>query len=278
MADDIRSTGPQSYRDLQRQNLGNLSLEDQWKVVQATRQANPNMFSSEAVKPIGLAAMSAGYGNYQYDEGLTSESQLADLEDVRYNNQPWYDVLANGVGKMLGTAATTFLSSTVGFGYGLGKALPNPWQGREGSLSAIWDNEVTDALTQVDDWMERNMTNYQSQAQKADPTFRLGDMNWWADNVIKNVGFTLGAAGAMATTAGGFGLMAKSLNLVDKVGNITKGAVNLTSSLIAATGEGMIEAKHGVDGRNKLAIEQFQEGMFRFEKQMGSMDISGGGV
>ena len=24
--------------------------------------------------------------------------------------------------------------------------------------------------------------------------------------------------------------------------------------------------------------EQFQEGMFRFEKQMGSMDISGGGV
>ena len=101
-------------------------------------------------------------------------------------------MLANGVGKMLGKAGTTFVSSLVGLPYGIGAAI------NQGRASAIWDNSVTQGLSNVDKWMEENMTNYQSQAQQEDPTFRFGDLNWWADNVITNAGFTLGAAASMA--------------------------------------------------------------------------------
>ena len=62
----------------------------------------------------------ADWGRSGYDEDILNAPMSGGmLNDTRYENQPWYDVLANGVGKMLGTAATTFLSSLIGLPYGL---------------------------------------------------------------------------------------------------------------------------------------------------------------
>lgn len=195
----------------------------------------------------------ATLGESKYDAPYITGSDPTDVNEMRYNNQPWYDTLANGVGKMFGKAATTFASSLVGLPYGIMQAI------NEGRASALWDNDVTQTLSDIDKWMEKNMTNYQSREQQQDPTFRFGDMNWWADNFITNVGFTLGAAGAMAVGGGGLGLLGRSLGLVNNVSKATKGGAAFLSSLLSATGEGMIEAKQGVEERNKIKFQELDD-------------------
>lgn len=196
------------------------------------------------------------YGSSKYDEPLTYEPTQEDVQELRYENQPWYDVLANGIGKMLGTAGTTFISSIIGLPYGLFQAA------NDGKWSSMWNNDLQKTLSDADKWLEENMTNYQSQAQQEAKWYqRMGDMNWWADNVIKNVGFTLGAAGAMATGAGGVGLLTKSLGLVNNITKTGKIASNVASALFSATGEGMIEAKQGVEERNKLETQKLNDAL-----------------
>lgn len=256
---DIRETGPVGLKGLQglnrQKDISEMSLEEQWKSINSIPRES---YSSAPEENVGLAAMQAGYGNSQYDEGITSASQFEDIGDIRYANQPWYDTLANGLGKMFGKAGTTFVSSLIGLPYGLFKVVQSTIED-DFDASKIWDNDVTQGLSNVDKWMEENMTNYQSQAQQEDPTFRFGDLNWWADNVITNAGFTLGAAASMAVGAGSLGLMSKALGFVNDVGSTTKNGVAFLSSLFSATGEGMIEAKQGVEERNKLEMQKLND-------------------
>ena len=258
MATDIRQTGYQSYSDLQKQNaeLFNPQTATPQDWYKHLKKRNYNSYSNQPTEYVGLQAAQAGFGESQYDEGLTSATQLGDLEDIRYENQPWYDTLANGLGKMLGTAGTTLVSSLVGLPVGIGTAIG------EQRWSGLWDNSVTQAMGDVDDWLEENMKNYQSQAQQDAKWYqRFGDMNWWADNVIKNAGFALGAAGSMALGSGALGLMSKSLGFVDKVSKGGKVANQFLSSLFAATGEGMIEARQGVEERNKVEFQRLDEAL-----------------
>ena len=254
MPEDIRKTGPVGLKGLNRQqDVSSMSLEDQWKYVQSIPRS---AYSSGPEENVGLAAMNAGYGQSQYDDAITSASQFEDINEIRYAEQPWYDTLANGLGKMLGTAGTTLVSSLVGLPVGIGTAIG------EQRWSGLWDNSVTQAMGDVDDWLEENMKNYQSQAQQDAKWYqRFGDMNWWADNVIKNAGFALGAAGSMALGSGALGLMSKSLGFVDKVSKGGKVANQFLSSLFAATGEGMIEARQGVEERNKVEFQRLDEAL-----------------
>ncbi len=254
MPEDIRKTGPVGLKGLNRQqDVRNMSLEDQWKYMQSIPRS---IYSSGPEENVGLAAMNAGYGQSQYDDAITSASQFEDINEIRYAEQPWYDTLANGLGKMLGTAGTTLVSSLVGLPVGIGTAIG------EQRWSGLWDNSVTQAMGNVDDWLEENMKNYQSQAQQEAKWYqRFGDMNWWADNVIKNAGFALGAAGSMALGSGALGLMSKSLGFVDKVSKGGKVANQFLSSLFAATGEGMIEARQGVEERNKVEFQRLDEAL-----------------
>lgn len=260
MALDITKTGPQSYRQLQQQNQKEFNpetatTEDWYKQL---RKRDYNSYSAQPTEYVGLEAAEAGYGNSQYDEGLVSTSQLQDLGDIRYENQPWYDTLANGVGKMLGTAGTTFVSSLVGLPYGLFQAA------NQGRWSALWDNDVTQGLAEADKWLEENMTNYRSQVQQNSPWYspdNLFSMNFIADDVIKNMGFTLGAAASMAVGSGSLGLMSKALGFVNDVGKTTKMGQAALSALFSATGEGMIEARQGVEERNKLETQRLEDAL-----------------
>ena len=262
---DIRQTGPQSYRDLQAQNnLGNTEVIDSPFV--NLKPSNPYISSQDVIYEGGeyspLQQDGEDYwGKSQYDNPIANEEeyQQTTLQDTRYENQPWYDVLANGIGKMLGKAGTTFVSSLVGLPYGAYQVAKGLVEDQDNPASNLWNNDVTQGLSDVDKWFEENMTNYKSQAQQQDPTFRFGDMNWWADNVITNAGFTLGAAASMAVGAGALGLMSKSLGFVNNVSNTTKAGAAFLSSLFSATGEGMIEAKQGVEERNKLEYQKLDD-------------------
>ena len=267
MAKKITETGPVGLKGIRNSDLyGNLSSLSQSGDEDA--QALLSALSSNKSRPFSAGDSIEGYyapvqhegntpyatlGESQYDEPYIIGSNPDDVNEIRYENQPWYDVLANGFGKMFGKAGTTFASSLIGLPYGLFQVA------KTGEASAIWDNDVTQGLSEVDKWFENNMPNYKSQAQQQDPTFRLGDMNWWADNVITNAGFTLGAAAASSIGAGSLGLMSSALGFVNKVGKTTKAGVKLLSSLFSATGEGMIEAKQGVEERNKLELQKLDD-------------------
>ena len=269
METDIRKTGAQNHRQLQQQNQQvfdpkTATNEDWYKQI---RQRKFNEYADQPTKYVGLEAAQAGYGDSQYDDAIVSTHQFNDIGDIRYSEQPWYDVLGNGLGKMLGKAGTTILSSLIGMPYGIGTAI------NEGRWSGLWDNSVTEGLANIDDWMEKNMTNYQSRAQQNDPNFRFGDLNWWADNVITNAGFTIGAAASMAIGGGALGMLGKAFNLVNTVGKTTKGASTLLSALFSATGEGMVEAKQGVDERNKLAFQELDDSLAP-EKQALDLELT----
>ena len=262
MPTDIRNTGALNYRALQQQNnekfnSQDLSDDDLMRLA-VNMGRNLNAFTPEATEDIGIQAAQAGYGKSQYDDAVATTSQLENLGEVRYNEQPWYDTLANGIGKMLGTAGTTFVSSLVGLPYGLYQA------GKQQRWSALWDNDVTQGLADVDKWLEENMTNYKSQKQQNSPWWsadNLFSMNFIADDVIKNAGFTLGAAASMAVGSGSLGLMGRALGFVNNVGKGTKMGSAALSALFSATGEGMIEARQGVEERNKLEMQRLDDAL-----------------
>lgn len=257
---DIRQTGNQSWRDLQKENASTFNPEtatpQDW--YRQLKKRDYNSFSSQPTEYVGIEAAQAGFGNSQYDEGLVSTTQLNDLNDIRYQNQPWYDTLANGVVKMLGTAGTTFLSSLVGIPAGIGTAIS------EGRVSGLWDNSVTQALGDADKWFEDNFTNYRSTEQQNAPWYsptNLLSMNFWADDVIKNAGFTLGAAASMAVGSGSLGLISRAFGAVDQASKGAGMAGKFASALMSATGEGMIEARNGVEERNKLETQRLNDAL-----------------
>lgn len=255
--DDIRKTGPVG--------LKGLSAEQRARIKQAQEEANRaylNRYNTPVVDTSEIQRYSpdeamASWGTSQYDNpGENQYLTKGEMQDTRYENQPWYDTLANGVGKMLGTMGTTFVSSLIGLPMGLETAA------RERRWSGLWDNEMTQVLGDADDWLEKNMTNYKSQEQEESPWYspvNLFSMNKLADDVIKNFGFTLGAAASMAVGSGALGLLSKAFKSVNEISKGTKIAANIASSLFSATGEGMIEARQGVEERNKREIQRLED-------------------
>lgn len=205
------------------------------------------------------------WGSSKYDNTFENAPLVNNqMQDTRYENQPWYDTLANGVGKMLGTAGTTFVSSLVGLPTGIAAVGRGLIEGEENPWANMWDNDVTNALGDVDKWLEENMTNYKSTEQQNAPWYsltNLGSMNFWADDVIKNAGFTLGAASSMAVGSGSLGLLAKSLGFVNDVHKGVGMGSKVASALFSATGEGMIEARNGVEERNKLKFQELEDAL-----------------
>ena len=272
-SNDIRKTGPQSYRDLQKQNAGVsdediiTSKFDNWKDSGPFVTPSNLIYEGVTSSPLQQSGTGDYWGKSKYDNPYANEEDYLteNLNDTRYENQPWTHVLANGMGKMLGTAGTTFVSSLIGLPYGLGAAV------NEGRWSALWDNDVTRGLAGVDEWLENNLTNYKSQKQQNskwyDPS-NLFSMNFIADDVIKNAGFTLGAAASMAVGSGALGLMSKSLGFVNEVSNAGKVANNVLSALFSATGEGMIEARQGVEERNKLEKQKLYDSLLPEEEAL----------
>jgi len=261
---DITKTGPQSFRDIQRQNAeayNNIPQDDYFADLKPLRNyvsSTSNIYEGLESSPIQQQGGGDYFGRSQYDNPNITEEEFSSgsLNDIRYENQPWYDVLANGVGKMLGTAGTTFLSSLVALPYGLASAAMN------GDPSKLWNNDITKVLGDVDDWLESSMTNYQSEEQKQAKWWqRLGDMNWWADDVIKNMGFTMGAAASGALGAGALGLLGRTMGVVNNVSKGSRIANNIASALFSATGEGMIEARQGVEERNKLETQRLEDAL-----------------
>ena len=263
--EDITKTGALNWRQLQNINAfkesgtpdippsGNVETSDEDRKaadLQRILSSSINTYNRGDNRPVGIAASKAGYGDSKYDENVYSERDLENINDLRYSQQDSGAVLANGAIKMLGLAGTTFLSSFGNLVVGIPTAIG------EGRFSGLWDNPFSQAMSGIDNLMEENFTNYVSDYQQQSPSWRLGDMNWWADNFIKNIGFTLGAAAAGSLFSGGLGAMGAAMNLAGKAAKYGKYVINALSSLFSAAGEGAIEAKNLMNDMEEKLTKQ----------------------
>lgn len=241
---DITKTGALTYKDLQQENNQNVLTPERFQQIMkdnnlvGSRQMagyvlakNAEVTDREVQSPLYEGTRGRDYfGKSMFDNDIVvGDEDWQHLSDVRAENQPWYAKLGAGVGKGVALAATTFLDGTVGLIAGLAE-MPDK------GISALWDNEVSNALADTNRALEEILPNYRTEAEQENAWYEnLGTMNFWADGVIKNLGFTVGAfySGSAWTKA------LKGLGLL-------KGAMGakVIGSTLSAVNEGRIEANN----------------------------------
>lgn len=157
-----------------------------------------------------------GLNDSMFDEDITSFEQLEDLNNARGELQPWYLQAAAGVAKGGVLALTTMADGILGTIVGLGYAAAT------GNFSRVVDNPVSNALQAVNEWSEKVLPNYYTNAEKEGPWYNnVFSANFIADKFIKNLGFSVGAVyGGMPVTKGVSAMMG-----FDKARKAFKGAV-----------------------------------------------------
>lgn len=233
---DITKSGPQSYRTLQKENAEAFQLasaSSPFAALQPSRGYVSSMaaiYEGEEQSPMQQSGV--GYwGDSMFDETYANEEDYQNnLQDIRANNQPWYSKLGAGIAKGTVLAGTTFLDGTVGLIAGIGTAIG------EGRISGIWDNEVSNSLSELNRELETILPNYMTKEEQENPWYKnIGTMNFWANSVIKNLGFAVGAfysGGAWTKALKGIGWLKGALG------------AKAVGSTLSAINEGRIEANN----------------------------------
>lgn len=148
-----------------------------------------------------------------YYAGTNNEERLA-------QGQTTSDKWINGLEKLVLKTGNVVLGNTVGFVNGFIEAA------KQGSMSAIYDNDFTKTL---DDWntkLDYKLPNYYTQQEKdASFTESLGSANFWANDVLAGTAFTLGTVASEAIWAyatGGASLALRGARIGSKLGTTAR--------------------------------------------------------
>ena len=233
------------------------------------------------------------FGESKYDTELSPQDLLEgekNINQLRAEKQSSASKLANGVLGALSLAGTTFVRGTIGLLYGAGSAV------NEGRLSALWDNDVNNAMNAWDSFVDEQAPIYLTKYEEDHPwktVFSAGNLS---NNLIKNAGFMIGAALAGQVYSGaiqGLGIANKigsgvaSINASTKISNAAKAGYELGKatmqrqaagigsqalvSTMSAIGEGSFEAANNSREYEEAEIQrrqaEFQELMSRPDVQ-----------
>ena len=205
-------------------------------------------YTPKEVTNVGLQLAQLGVGDSSYDEDITRLDQAYDINEYRAQKQPWYSQLANGALKMLTTAGTTVVDNTAGLLAGVVQGINNLGDDdpKTGFWSGMWNNDVTNAMADIQDKMEEIAPNYMSNWEQNAAFYErmfsgAGAANFWGNDILKNAGFTIGTIASLYLTGG--------ISNVLKLGNLFKGASNLgklarwtANSFISSIGESSLES------------------------------------
>lgn len=209
-ANDITQTGAKTAKELQDQNSERENLEFLKQLFMSRNDIEPlqdawdlnNIGPREEQSPLLQRSLQNGtndyWGNSIWDDEIATEEQWRDLDNTRGENQPWYAQVGAGLFKGTVLAGTTFVDGTLGLIYGAGSAIYNGitndnesgWE----SFSRLWNNDVSNALQDINAWAESAAPNYMTNEERNRPWYmNMGTANFWADKVLKNAGFMVGA-------------------------------------------------------------------------------------
>jgi len=140
------------------------------------------------------------FGESQYDVGLYSE-EVFNLNQARAERQSTGAKWGNAAAKMGITALTTIADGTIGTILGLTNIDGEDKNGNP--LSDFVNNPFSQAMLDIGEWSEKALPNYYTQQEQDNPWYEnLDTANFWADKVLKNFGFAIGAYVSGALTAG----------------------------------------------------------------------------
>lgn len=189
-----------------------------------------------------------------------------DNEEMYAQGQGSLEKAYNGVAKMAGIAATSFVAGTAGLVYGIGKSIADQ------KFSSFYNNELTNSLNEFNKDWENKYAHYRTERER--------NGNWWEpsnlltgnflwDNIVKNLGYSLGAAaggfawGAALKAVGltgkligtGAEMAAKAdaaiadaamLPATERLSTLTSNLKGLGNSAISTVGKGLMKADRGI--------------------------------
>ena len=232
---DITKTGAQPYQDIQKQNELYEEQNTPWYNLPASQRMQYHQKRRRETLPVEKVGYEevqqwGDFGNSKYDVDVPLSS-LQNLEAWRGENQSAGRQWVHGITKGVGLAATTFSDGTLGLLYGVGQGIV------EGRLSALWDNDLSNALQDFNNGMEEWLPNYRTQNEQEKEWWQnMGTANFWADGFLKNLGFSVGAF-----YSGNAWL--KGLKALKWVKNTA--SAQAVGSLLSGFNEGRIEANNG---------------------------------
>lgn len=172
---------------------------------------------------------------YDFNQDLSRLYEGYTLNNLRGEQQPWYEQVGAGVVKAGVLAGTTFINGTLGTVFGLGSMVSE----RRGS--AFWDNDFNRALMAINDWSEKQFANYYTkEEEEASWWENIFTANFLGDKFIKNLGFTIGAAYSGAAWSN-IGKIFGAVGQATKAGAMTKAAVG---TALSSANEASFEALH----------------------------------
>ena len=241
---DPREQGTKGLKGLKGVNSSTLSPEAKAFIQMGEMPAYviSQAYTPKEVTNVGLQLAQLGVGDSSYDEDITRLDQAYDINEYRAQKQPWYSQLANGALKMLTTAGTTVVDNTAGLLAGVVQGINNLGDDdpKTGFWSGMWNNDVTNAMADIQDKMEEIAPNYMSNWEQNAAFYErmfsgAGAANFWGNDILKNAGFTIGSIASLYLTGG--------------IGNLFKGASNLgklarwtANSFISSIGESSLES------------------------------------
>lgn len=146
-------------------------------------------------------------GNYvaRYD---TYKAGIDNYE-TNAQNQSTGEKWSNGLQKFAGKTFNSVLGGTIGMVYGIGSGFS------EGSFSAVYDNNFSNWLNDLDIKMNNQLANYYTKQEQDLGLFgQAGTANFWSDKVLGGLSFTAGAIiseGIWAAATGGASVIANPL-------------------------------------------------------------------
>lgn len=243
-----------------------------------------------------------GWGTSMFDEPVISDDEVDSWEDRRAEAEPWYAKAASGILKAGVLTGTTFAGGTVGLLYGIEEAIRDTitndakgdtWDRFLTHTSKVWDNGVMNWLDDVNKASEEYLPNYYTRDELDSPWYtNILSSNFLFDKVIKNVGFTIGAAysggvyskllgaaakglGAARTLASGAKITEEAIDAGRKAmqaSNMTNHAKNVMGGFFSALSEGAVEANNGASefvsnqrqGVDNDARQKFEEAQMEY--------------
>lgn len=249
--EDITKTGPVGLEGLsfqenqERSRLDNIHSKISYNLTKGSKISPYENFNY--IDNVGLELVQSGIGTSKYDENITTDL-LGNIGDVRANNQSNIAKIASGVAKGVILAGTTFLDGTIGLLVGATQALG------ESRFSALWDNDFSKAMKDINEWSEEQLPNYYTDYEKDAPWYEnIFTANFLGDKFIKNLGFAVGAFYSGSLYAGGVRSVGRGAMALAKRSGATISTIKdvaKTSSIVAAgvgsatsaLNEGRIEA------------------------------------
>ena len=138
-----------------------------------------------------------GLGLSRLDRNISRPEQLEDLEDTRARMQTPLGKFANAIPRMATQAATVFVDGQLGTLAGIewqwGQLAAGNINSYREFRNARIDNPLSHELQGLNDKVNEIFRNYRTVDQRESP-WHPGAANFWADNILANAGFVIGAA------------------------------------------------------------------------------------